>query len=425
MSKFDEYNMHRFGQRPKLRSEPDRLRGCGDPDCRMCNPEVAAKRRRNGATERAGESRSDSERESGFYRDYAPQRESNAEYNEAKNAVSAWLVDMNDQSFDDIIGNDEALEQLRDAIEAPVKHKALYEAYGLQMPKGALLSGPPGCGKTMFARAAANEMKRLYGTDGTCLIVNGASLQSMFVGQTEARIKSMFTFARLYKKRYGTPLLIFIDECEVILPDRTGRNRAVASWEESQVACFLAEMDGVAESGAFVLLATNRPDQIDQAVLRDGRCDFKITVRRPTREALKAILAKNFADTFCANGDVSELVFAGLEALTNDHLVIAHAAELTYSKKDGAKMRSSKNFTLADIVSGAMAAGLPTRAKRLAFARDKKLGQVRGVTPSDVVEAVNILFHENKSLNHDYAMQEFMENYQQEVEARNERKGGE
>src|SRR5204863_180748 len=157
------------------------------------------------------------------------------------------------------VGNEAALEQLRDAIQAPVKHKELYQAYGMKMPKGALLSGPPGCGKTMFARAAASEMKRLYGEATEFISLSGSELQSMFIGETEARIKAIFTYAREYKAHHGHPLLVFMDEAEVLLPDRTGRIRRVASWEESQVATFLAEMDGMQESGAFVLLATNRP----------------------------------------------------------------------------------------------------------------------------------------------------------------------
>src|SRR3546814_18700976 len=85
-----------------------------------------------------------------------------------------------------------------------------------------------------------------------------------------------------------------MDECEVILPDRTGRVRRLAPWEESQVATFIAEMDGMQESGAFMLLATNRPEVIDHAVLRDGRCDFKITVKKPTAEAVEVIVRQNF-----------------------------------------------------------------------------------------------------------------------------------
>src|SRR5690606_17531596 len=162
-------------------------------------------------------------------------------------------------------------------------------------PKGAMLSGPPGCGKTMFAKAAAAEMKRLYGEEVEFISISGSSLQSMFIGETEARISAIFTFAREYRAYRGHPLLVFMDEADVLLPDRTGRVRRVASWEESQVATFLAEMDGMQESGAFVLLATNRPEVIDQAVLRDGRCDFKIVVKRPTRDALQIILEKNFA----------------------------------------------------------------------------------------------------------------------------------
>lgn len=194
-------------------------------------------------------------------------------YTAARGAVEKWLSTAPDQSFDDIAGNDEALEQLRDAVRAPVEHAELYKAYGMKMPKGAVLFGPPGCGKTMFARAAASEMRKLYGDKVEFICLAGSEIQSGYVGVTQKSIKALFTFAREYKAYHGHPLLIFIDEADAILPDRTGRARRVAPWEENQVATFLAEMDGVHESGAFVLLATNRVNVIDHPRARHrGPC---------------------------------------------------------------------------------------------------------------------------------------------------------
>lgn len=340
-----------------------------------------------------------------------------ASFARAREEVEAWLIQAPDQSFDDIVGNEEALAQLRDAIEAPVLHKALYEAYGMKMPRGALLSGPPGCGKTMFARAAASEMKRLYGGDVEFISISGSELQSMFVGETEGRIKAIFTYAREYKAYKGHPLLVFMDEAEVLLPDRTGRIRRVASWEESQVATFLAEMDGMLESGAFVLLATNRPEVIDQAVLRDGRCDFKITVKRPTRDAVEMILKKNLDGILLGEPDVETLVFAALESLYDPHRVIVEAHAITATlKAEGLDLaHSAKHFLLEHIISGAMAASIPGRAKRHAFMRDKADGVAKGVTASDIVKAVNDLFSENKGLDHSFAMREFMGEFIAEV----------
>lgn len=340
-----------------------------------------------------------------------------ASYKAARAKVAQWIIAAPDQSFSDIIGNDEALSMLKDAIEAPIKHKALYEAYGMKMPKGAMLYGPPGCGKTMFARAAASEMHRLYGKGNEFLSLSGSELQMKFIGETEERIKQIFNFAREYKAHHGYPLLVFIDEADVILPDRTGRVRRVMSWEESQVACFLAEMDGMQESGAFILLATNRPDVIDQAVLRDGRCDFKVVIKRPSAEAVESIIRKNFEG--CLMKDkVNDLVFAAVEALNDPHKVIIeyHALKFNFEEKS-IEDRHQKHFSMEHIVSGAMAASIPSRSKRYAFARDKDSGKALGITQGDVLKAVNDLFEENRGLDHSFALEEFKDEFQREIDA--------
>lgn len=346
-----------------------------------------------------------------------------ASYTQARKAVEKYIIEAPEQAFDDIVGNEAALGDLRDAITAPVEHKDLYAAYDMKMPKGALLSGPPGCGKTMFARAAASEMKRLYGGDHEFISVSGSELQSMYVGETEGRIKAIFTYAREYKKHHGHPLLVFMDEAETLLPDRTGRVRRVAPWEESQVATFLAEMDGMQESGAFVLLATNRPEVIDQAVLRDGRCDFKIVVKRPTMKALEVILQKGFEKLPKRGAGVAELTFAALESFRDPHRIITEAHAIKLGSFDGRKFDTrDKSFTLEHIVSGAMAASVPARATRKAFSRDRDSGTVSGVKVEDVVQAVNDLFQENRDLDHSFAMGEFLDEFAQEVQAEEKRK---
>jgi len=342
-------------------------------------------------------------------------------YKDAREEVEKWLSKAPQQAFEDIVGNDAALEQLRDAVQAPVTHKELYEAYGMKMPKGALLSGPPGCGKTMFARAAASEMRRLYGDDVEFISISGSELQSPYVGVTEGYIKSIFVFAREYKAYHGHPLLVFMDEADVLLPDRTGRVRRVASWEESQVATFLAEMDGIHESGAFVLLASNRPEVIDQAVLRDGRCDFKIVVKRPDMDGIETILRKNFAGIM-TKATEDELVFAAVECLFDPNKVIAHAQAIGIDfEKHEIREEHRKHFLLEHIVSGAMAASIRQRAIRFAFVRDKATGDLGGVTVKDVVDAVNVLFEENKALDHSFALNEFKEEFMAEIQAKHDK----
>lgn len=349
-----------------------------------------------------------------------------AEYKAARAAVSKWIIPAPEQCFDDIIGNDEALAHIRDAIEAPVKHAALYAAYGMKMPKGVLLSGPPGCGKTMFARAAASEMKRLYGDKVEFLSIAAPELQSRYIGQTEERIKAIFTFAREYKKARGHPLLVFIDEAETILPDRTGSLRQVYSFEESQVAAFLAEMDGMQESGAFVMLATNRPEAIDQALLRDGRCDIKVVVKRPDQDSAQRILKRCFASGVRASAGetIDALVFAAEESLYDPNKVLLDATGVgVYLGKeeiDPALIR--RHFLLEHIISGAMIVSIPARAKRYAFARDKETGIVSGVTQGDVVAAVNDIFNENKGLNHSFAFDSFKKELLADVVAESKKK---
>jgi len=427
-------------ERQEREREQHQLRGCGDPTCSMCNPEIAYSLRNGGGSRasfnysnRVSEALSNiSEAQmrdflgSGrvefvnpYYDRGSATPQPPASYTAARDKVKDWIVPSPTQDFDDIVGNEAALEQLRDAIQAPVKHKDLYAAYGMKMPKGAMLSGPPGCGKTMFARAAAAEMKRLYGAAAEFISISGADLQSMFVGETEARIKAIFTFAREYKAFHGHPLLVFMDEAEVLLPDRTGRVRRVASWEESQVATFLAEMDGMQESGAFVLLATNRPTVIDQAVLRDGRCDFKIVVQRPTAEAVEAIVRTNFAGAPIAeDAKLEDLVFAAVESLYDPHKIIlyAHTLRMQFGGGEAPKVEhTEKHFLLEHIVSGAIAASIPGRAKRFAFTRDKEDGIARGITVNDVVQAVNAVFEENRTLDHAFALNEFRREFMAET----------
>jgi SpoVK/Ycf46/Vps4 family AAA+-type ATPase len=339
-----------------------------------------------------------------------PRDMDSAAYNAAKQKVEQWLKVAPDQAFDDIIGNDEALAQLKDAIEAPVKHKELYERYGMKMPKGALLSGPPGCGKTMFARAAASTMKKLYGGTGEFVLISGNELQSPYIGKTEEYIKSIFNFGKLYKKTHGHSLLVFIDEAEAFVPDRTGRTRQVYGYEQAVVSTLLAEMDGVEESGVFLMLASNRPQEIDEALLRDGRCDFKIIVKRPSVEAVETILRNNFKDVFTSEPH-GQLVFAAIECLLDPNKVIKdiHAVKAEL-KSTGVDFKDMKNrhFCLEHILSGAMAVSIPERAKRFAFARDKTSGKKpTGVTTADVVNAVNALFESEKGLEHSFALNEF------------------
>lgn len=422
--------------------------GCGNPNCRVCGPNAgetrdysdrpesarpteegideAARRirqRMTSATPFLDSAMREMARQMGGGAPFNPSEEVAVElkpaiseaYRRARGPVSKLIHKAPQQGFDDIIGNDEALAQLREAIEAPVRAAELYQAYGMRAPRGALLSGPPGCGKTMFAKATACEMSHMYETDVEYILASTSDLQSKYVGQTERLISDIFRFARVYAEERGHPLLVFMDEADALLPDRTGRMRAIAPWEESQVATFLAEMDGMNESGAFVLLATNRPEALDQAVLRDGRCDFKIRVERPGREAVEQIVHRGLADRQLAEGvPLQELSCAAAEALCDPYRVIQHTLAVNGDES------VQRNFTLEDIVSGAMAASIAERSSRRAFSRDRAAGATSpsGVSLEDVLGSVDDIFRENVGLDHSYALQEFAERFKEDLQAR-------
>jgi SpoVK/Ycf46/Vps4 family AAA+-type ATPase len=316
-------------------------------------------------------------------------------YEDARSPVKQWLHKASSQStgWDDVVGNETAKTALLEAIEHPHAHKDLYTRYGIKPSKGVLLYGPPGCGKTMFAKAAASAIARLHGKDVEYMLLRANEIDSKYVGKTEANIRRVFAFARAYKKKHGHSLLIFIDEADALLPNRN----TVWQFSAQNVATFLAEMDGLDENGAFMMLATNRPDTIDEAVLRDGRIDRKVKVERPGYEAALLIAAKAIATAPLAGATVGGLVeylfdpTHLLRALTNPETGNTH------------------HFALQHIVSGAMIVGLVERAKGIAMRRDLAEGTVTGLTQPDMRAAVESLFAESKGLNHDYALREFVE----------------
>ncbi|MEN5084314.1 AAA family ATPase [Bosea sp. TWI1241] len=326
-----------------------------------------------------------------------------AAYRAARKQVEKYLLTAElDVAWDDVVGNEAARAALVEAIEAPRLHAELYAHYGQRPLKGVLLYGPPGCGKTMFARAAASVIGRLHGKAAELVKINGPEIQSPYVGVTEQTIRDIFAFARLYAKEKGHPLTIFIDEADAILPARDGRS---APWHASNVAAFLAEMDGLEASGAFVILATNRPDAIDAALLRDGRCDRKIRVERPTREAARQILSRGFAGAPLAGGQDE------LEAVTDAALAAFYSPSRVLGNVRTGRGKDASDYPLhlARIVNGAMLVGIVERAKGIAFRRDLAAGVRTGIAPADVVAAVDEVERENKGLDHSHAVMEFIQ----------------
>ena len=209
------------------------------------------------------------------------------------------LEEVPDVSYGDIGGLTRQIEQIRDAVELPFLHKELYREYSLRPPKGVLLYGPPGCGKTLIAKAVANslakKMAEVRGDDAReaksyFLNIKGPELLNKFVGETERHIRLIFQRAR-EKASEGTPVIVFFDEMDSIF--RTRGTGVSSDVETTVVPQLLSEIDGVEGlENVIVIGASNREDMIDPAILRPGRLDVKIKIERPDAEAARDIFGK-------------------------------------------------------------------------------------------------------------------------------------
>jgi proteasome-associated ATPase len=185
-------------------------------------------------------------------------------------------------TWDDIGGQVEAKRQLRAAIEGPTKHAELYRRYGKSPTKGVLLYGPPGCGKTMLGKAAATAIAEAHGTTaGGFIYVKGPEIHNKYVGESEANVRAIFARSRAFHKKHGHRCIVFIDEADAVMGARGDGATTMDYIDRNLVAAFLTEMDGLEDSGAIVILSTNRPDSLDPAVVRSGRIDAKVHVTRP------------------------------------------------------------------------------------------------------------------------------------------------
>lgn len=298
--------------------------------------------------------------------------------------------------WDDIIGNDEAKQSLRDALTLPLLSNSIIKAYGYTPPKGVLLYGPPGCGKTMLAKAGATHIAKMNNAvKGGFIYIKGPQILDPYVGVTEATIRELFASARRFKKETGTNALLFIDEADAILGKRGTRD---AHMEKTIVPTFLAEMDGLDESGAFVMLATNRPDSLDDAVGREGRIDAKVKVARPTPANAAAIVANLLKKTPIAKDEPIE----SLAKTASEYLFLRENVLARIYYEGG----EYSNLRLSDVISGAMATDVALKARNIALRRDMAGNgkTVSGVCTDDIARAVATICRANVEVDHNDAI---------------------
>lgn len=350
---------------------------------------------------------------------------------------SHLLAELPTVRWEDIGGQQEAIGAIRRSIEYPLLHESLFARYQFQQPKGFLLYGPPGCGKTLIGQATAASLGHLLAQHrdvavspeddqakpsasrlppiegGIFLHVKGPEVLNMWVGESERIIRDLFLQARQQREAGKLPF-IFIDEAESIL----GTRRAVRSYNVSNtlVPMFCAELDGIENlSQVVVILASNRPDMIDPAVLRPGRIDRKIKVGRPGRKDAEEILRVYLtADLPYAAKDAAE-------SQKDDETPVSHMVE---GLLENVFERSQENRVLAirlrngrreilyrrDLLSGAVLAGIVRRAKERAIERAIQAGDQipSGLTLEDFVMATNAEFKESEIFPPDDSAEEWL-----------------
>ena len=318
------------------------------------------------------------------------------------------LEEIPEVSYDDVGGLDRQIEQIVDAVELPFLHQDLFAEYDLPAPKGILLYGPPGCGKTLIAKAVANSLaakvSEVSGDDEArsyFLNIKGPELLNKYVGETERQIRLVFQRAR-EKSEQGWPVIVFFDEMESLF--RTRGTGISSDIESTIVPQLLAEIDGVETlRNVIVIGASNREDLIDPAILRPGRLDVKIKIERPDATAAAAIFSRYLVGELPIDEGLIETVGGGDRnkaalAMIDETVAEMYSEdeqnrflEVTYQNGD------KEVLYFRDFSSGAMVENIVRRAKKLAIKR-QLAGGARGIRTEDMVQSVRQEFTEHEDL---------------------------
>ena len=307
------------------------------------------------------------------------------------------LEEVPDISYEDIGGLDIQIEQIADAVELPFLYADLFAEHRLPAPKGILLYGPPGCGKTLIAKAVANSLAKkvadkMGGEKGRSYFINikGPELLNKYVGETERQIRLVFQRAR-EKSEEGWPVIVFFDEMDSMF--RTRGSGISSDMESTIVPQLLAEIDGVEGlRNVIVIGATNREDLIDPAILRPGRLDVKIKIERPNADAARQIFAQYLTNEIPiqAGAEVPQMIATTVAEMYRDD-EDNQFLEVTYQNGD------KEILYYKDFSSGAMIENIVRRAKKLAIKRVIAGGE-RGVCTQDLLDSIRQEYKEHEDL---------------------------